>query len=85
MNNSNEICNKLLELNDNFIQKQTILDIKQLENKIRFYESKIYFLKQESPLTQKKKIEKNKKIREYEKIIDDSQIKLLNLSKIFEK
>ncbi len=85
MNNNDVISNKLLELNNKYIQKQTILDVKQLENKIRFYESKIYFLKQESPLTQKKKIEKNKKIKEYEKIIDDSQIKLLNLSKTFEK
>ena len=84
MNNNDVISNKLLELNNKYIQKQTILDVKQLENKIRFYESKIYFLKQESPLTKKKKIEKTKKIKEYEKIIDDSQIEILNLSKTFE-
>lgn len=85
--NDNELFEKLLELNIKYAIENSNINMRMIDNRIRFYQTLIEHLEDNKPFffQKKKLIEYNNKIEEYESKISELYIQLEEEFKLIEK
>ena len=84
--NDNELFKKLLELNIKYAIEDSNINMRMIDNRIKFYQTLIEHLEDNKPFFfQKKLIEYNNKIEKYESKISELYIQLEEEFKLIEK
>ena len=85
--NDNELFEKLLELNIKYAIEDSNINMRMIDNRIKFYQSLINHLEDNKPLffQKKKLIEYNTKKEEYENKISELYIQLGEEFKLIDK
>ena len=86
-NEDNQLFEKLLELNIKYAIEDSNINIRMIDNRIKFYQSLINYLKDSKPFffQKKKLIEYNNKKEEYENKISELYIQLSEEFELIDK